>query len=75
MYVCSINCPELNIVLDYHNSERVLTRNNSTYYITPKLFAHIEAWMITHNIEVLTSQDQLNTLIELGFIKRYAIRI
>jgi len=75
MYICSINCPELNIVMDYHDSERVLTKDTSSYYITPKLFAKIEAWMITNNIEVITSQEQLNTLIKLGFIKQYAIRV
>ena len=74
MYICSINCPELNIELDYHDSERVLSKNNG-YYLTPKLFAHVEAWMIKNNITSITSQEQLDTLIELGFIKQYATRI
>lgn len=71
MYICSINCPELKIEIDYHDSERVLSKSTG-YYLTPKLFAHVEAWMIKNNLTVITSQEQLDTLIELGFIKRYA---
>jgi hypothetical protein len=74
MYICSINCPELKINIDYHDSDRVLKKETG-YYLTPKLFAQVEAWMIKNNITVITSQEQLNTLIELGFIKKYATGI
>lgn len=75
MYICSIKCPELGITFDYHDTERVLTRNEYSYFITPRRFAKIEAWMIQNFIMEITTRDQVDFLIKQGWISEYSNKL
>ncbi|HRZ18535.1 MAG TPA: hypothetical protein P5136_00520 [Methanofastidiosum sp.] len=68
MYVCSIK--SYDIVFDYHDTERILIRKKYPYYLTPKRFAKIEAWMIQNNKENLTKED-VDFVISQGWLSRY----
>jgi len=71
MYICSFQCHD--IIFDYHDSERVLIRNEYPYYITPSKLAKIEAWIISENIYKIKEKAQLDFLIDKKWIASYAV--
>jgi hypothetical protein len=68
--LCSFQC--FDVVFDVFSIERVpigLTQNQ--YYVTPKLLATIEAWMIRNDISKIDSSNTIHALIDMGMIKKY----
>jgi hypothetical protein len=75
MYICSVKCKELDISFDYHDTERVLTRNEHKYFLTPKRFAKIEAWMIQNFIMEITTKEQVDYIIQQGWLSEYTNKL
>lgn len=71
MYICSFQCRD--IIFDYHDSERVLIRNEYPYYITPSKLAKIESWIISEDIRKVEEKAQLDFLIDKKWIAPYAV--
>jgi len=71
MYLCSFQC--LDVIFDFHDSERVLVREEYPYYVTPSRLAKIEAWIITNNLDKVREKEQLDLFINNGWIAKYAV--
>ena len=69
MYKFSYKC--LDVTFDYYDSERVLKREDLPYYLTPHRLAKIEAWMIKNNIEKIRTKEQLDYIIDQGWLSKY----
>ncbi len=61
------------ILFDFYDTERVPADSpDAKYYITPKKLALVEKWLIEHNIDKITTEEQMNFLIEQGWVVLYA---
>lgn len=69
MYAFSYRCE--GIEFDYHDSDKVLIRDEYKYYLTPKLLAKIETWMIKENIEIINTKEQMEYCIDQGWLQSY----
>ena len=70
MYVGSFQC--LDIQFDIFNSEIVLVRDNKCdYFITPNRIVEVEAWLIENNKDKVKTKEDLDFLINKGWLKAY----
>ena len=70
MYKTTLELKYYGIDLDYHDSERVYKTTNSKYFITPKKWVSIEAWMYMEEKEKLSKED-LQYLIDNDYVGIY----
>ena len=69
-YQCSFKCED--IIFDIFDTERVpigLTKND--YYITPKMAAGVELWLLENKLDKVRTMEQIETLIFIGLIGIY----
>ena len=60
------------VVFDIYDSERVpvgISKNN--YYVTPNVLEDIRFWMFDKGINKVTTLEEMQELIRLGYIKDY----
>ena len=70
MHKTTLELKYYGIDLDYHDSERVMKTTNSKYFVTPKRWSKVEAWMIMEDKEKLSKEDVIH-LIDNDYIGSY----
>lgn len=67
--VCGYRCA--GIVFDIYNTEDTLPTSDVKYYVTPKHMVKIEKWMIENRIDKISTEEQMNFLIQNKFFGEY----
>lgn len=70
--VCAYKC--IDVVFDIYNTEDVERASDCKYYVTPKLSAKIEKWMIENNVDKIQTKEHLDYLIHNGYFGVYPTR-
>jgi len=68
----SMNCA--GIIIDIYDTERVpIGVSKNQYYLTPSAVEDIRFWMFDKGINKVTTLEEMQELIRLGYIKNYTV--
>ena len=68
----SMKC--VGMIIDIYDTERVpLGVSKNQYYLTPSAVEDIRFWMFDKGINKVTTLEEVQELIRLGYIKDYAV--